>query len=342
MLPARPATVLPDGGETDRIAGAMSIKHFEIMLRRGRMPPMGFATHFRAVLALLFCAATAFAGASAADAASCSTDLNTPQAPFRIYGKTWYVGTHGVASILIAPDKAGSDKGLVLIDGDLAQSVPQITANIAALGFRLKDVKLILNTHVHCDHAGGIAELQRLTGAAVKASPSSAAVLSHGGAGRDDPQWGIEAPIAPVANVSTLTDGETLKVGSIAVTAHFTPGHTPGGTSWTWVSCERARCLHIVYADSLSVVSAPDFRFTDSAAYPQALGDFEKSFAVLSALPCDILITVHPEFNALWTRLERRNTGDADALVDTTACRAYVDAARMSLAKRVAKEKAKP
>jgi len=181
-----------------------------------------------------------------------------------------------------------------------------------------------------------------LTGAAVKASPSSAAVLAHGGVGRDDPQLGIAAPVAAVQNVSTLTDGETLKAGRIAVTAHFTPGHTPGGTSWTWVSCEHARCLHIVYADSLSVVSAPDFRFTDSAAYPHALADFEKSFAVLGALSCDILVTVHPEFNDLWTRLAARARGEADALVDTTACRRYVQAAQASLAKRVAREKATP
>jgi len=301
---------------------------------------MRHASLFRAVRAPVFLAVAALAcaaAATAADAASCSTDLNAPQAPFRIYGDTYYVGTHGVASILIA-----SDRGLVLIDGDLAQSVPQITANIARLGFRPGDVKLILNTHVHCDHAGGIAALQRLTGAAVKASPASAAVLARGGVGRDDPQLGIEAPIAAVENVSTLTDGETLKVGPIAVTAHFTPGHTPGGTSWTWVSCEHGRCLHIVYADSLSVVSAPDFRFTDSAAYPHALGDFEKSFAVLGALPCDILVTVHPEFNDLWTRLAARAKGDADALVDATACRRYVDAARAKLAARVEKEKTKP
>jgi metallo-beta-lactamase class B len=278
----------------------------------------------------LFCLATP------ATAASCSAGLNAPQAPFRIYGDTYYVGTHGVASVLIA-----SDKGLVLIDGDLAQSVPQIAGHIRALGFRLEDVKLILNTHVHCDHAGGIAELQRLTGAVVRASPSSAAVLSRGGVGRDDPQFGIAAPIAPVANVRTLTDGETLHVGALALTAHFTPGHTQGGTSWTWISCEHARCLHIVYADSLNAVSAPGFKFTASAAYPRALSDFAHSFAVLGGLPCDILVSVHPEQNDLWTRLDARTHGNADALIDRGACRRYVANARASVAKRVEMEKEK-
>jgi metallo-beta-lactamase class B len=266
-------------------------------------------------------------------AASCSADLNVPQTPFRIYGNTWYVGTHGVASILIA-----SNKGLVLIDGDLAQSVPQIVANIRTLGFRLADVKLILNTHVHCDHAGGIAELQRMTGAVVRASPSSALVLRNGGAGRDDPQWGIAAPIDPVANVRTLSDGETLHVGAIAVTAHFTPGHTSGGTSWTWVACEHAQCLHIVYADSLNAVSADGFKFTASAAYPNALNDFAHSFAVMDSLPCDILVSVHPEQSDLWTRLAARTHGNADALIDRGACKRYVANARAALAKRVASE----
>jgi metallo-beta-lactamase class B len=273
---------------------------------------------------------------SAAEIPSCPSRFNAPQEPFRVYGNTYYVGTHGVASVLIA-----SDKGLVLIDGDLAQSVPQIAGNIRKLGFRVEDVKLIFNSHVHCDHAGGIAELQRLTGARVLASPASAAVLRHGGVGRDDPQDGIAVPIAAVANVATLADGETLHVGSVAVTAHFTPGHTPGGTSWTWMSCENGRCLHIVYADSLNAVSAAGFRFTRSAAYPNALADFARSFAVVDSLPCDVLVTVHPELNDLWTRLDRRAHGDANALVDPSACRRYVDMERAILAKRIAEEKSK-
>jgi metallo-beta-lactamase class B len=163
-----------------------------------------------------------------ADAAvSCSAALNTPQQPFRIFGNTYYVGTHGVASILIT-----SERGDVLIDGDLAQSAPMIADHIHALGFRIEDVKLILNTHVHCDHAGGIAALQRLSGAAVRASPASTVILARGGVSPDDPQLGIAAPIGPAARVSVVADGETLHVGSLAITAHFTPGHTAGGTSW--------------------------------------------------------------------------------------------------------------
>src|ERR1700677_4770430 len=134
-------------------------------------------------------------------ASSCThcAEWNIPQAPFRIYGNTYYVGPHGLSSILIA-----SDSGLVLIDGALPESVPQIVANLRSLGFRIEDVKLILNSHVHFDHAGGIAELQRLSGARVVASKSSAAVMMTSGLGRDDPQYGSIQPIALVAHVGTL------------------------------------------------------------------------------------------------------------------------------------------
>jgi metallo-beta-lactamase class B len=261
---------------------------------------------------------------------------NAPQRPFRLYGNAYYVGTHGLSAILIA-----SDDGHILIDGDLPESVPSILANIRALGFRVADVKLILNSHVHFDHAGGIAELQRLSGAAVAASASSAEVLRRGSSGRDDPQYGVLRPIAPVANVRVIADRETLRVGPLAVTAYLTPGHTPGGTSWAWRSCEGVRCLAVVYADSQTPVSADDFLFTRNATYPGVLRDFEKGLAALDSLPCSILVTPHPDASGLWSRLARRDAGDADALVDPAACRRYSAGARERLAQRVAAERAK-
>jgi metallo-beta-lactamase class B len=271
------------------------------------------------------------------DQAPCSScpAWNVAQAPFRIYGNTYYVGVKGLSSILIT-----SPEGHVLIDGALPESAAHIVESIRALGFRIDDVKLIANSHVHFDHAGGIAELQRLSGARVVASAASAPVLTHGGVGRADPQFGSLAPIRPVARVHTIVDGETLHVGSLAVTAHFTPGHTPGGTTWTWSSCEHARCLSMVYADSLSAISADHFLFTRSITYPHVLQDFERSFATMSALPCDILVSTHPEVSGLWERLAKREQGDATALVDPTACGRYVERAREGLAKRVAEEHA--
>jgi metallo-beta-lactamase class B len=261
------------------------------------------------------------------------SEWNVPHQPFQVYGNTFFVGTNGLSAVLIA-----SPEGHVLIDGALPESVPQITANMPAMGFRIEDVKLILNSHVHFDHAGGLAALQRLSNAQVAASPSSRDVLERGTSGPDDPQFGLLPPIARVGRVRTVADGEVLRVGSIAVTAHFTPGHTPGGTSWSWESCEASRCMNLVYADSLTPVSADGFQFTRSTAYPNALKDFEKSFTTLEALSCDILLTPHPGASNLWARLERRNAGAPLALVDNLACRRYAAAARDQLAKRVSRE----
>lgn len=267
-----------------------------------------------------------------ADAALlCSTALNTPQAPFRIFANTYYVGMHGVAAILVT-----SDRGHVLIDGDFAQSAPMIADHIRTLGFRIQDVKLILNTHVHCDHAGGIAALERLSGAPVKVSPASAAVLSSGRVSPDDPQYGSVAGIDAVTNVSTVMDGETVQVGPLALTAHFTPGHTSGGTSWSWISCEGTHCLNIIDGDSLTAISAPGYRFSD---HPSVIAQFAHSFGVMDRLPCDILVTAHPEVSGLWSRLDRRERGDRDAMIDHSACRRYAATARDNLAKRLASEK---
>jgi metallo-beta-lactamase class B len=290
----------------------------------------------RARFSLLVALLATFTAASAQTTASCTqcAEWNVSQEPFRIYGNTYYVGVHGLSSILIT-----SPQGHVLIDGDIPESAPKIVANIQALGFRIKDVKLILNSHVHFDHAGGIAELHRLSGAPVAASKFTALALESGHSGRDDPQYGALPPIQPVAHVRIIKDGETLHVGPLALTAHFTPGHTPGGTTWTWQSCDQDHCLNMVYADSLSAVSADNFRFSRNTTYPRVIQDFEKSFATLSALPCDILLTPHPEASDLWARLARREKGDPNAFVDKTACRRLADTSRANLQKRIASER---
>jgi len=286
---------------------------------------------------LIFICASAMLGQHATTPCSSCAEWNTPQTPFRIFGNSYYVGTHALSSVLIT-----SPSGHVLIDGDLPESAAQIAANIKSLGLRLEDVKLIVNSHVHFDHAGGIAELQRRSGARVVASPWSAEVLKKGGVARDDPQSGTIRGIIPVKNVSTFRDGASFHVGTTTITAHLTAGHTPGGTSWTWKSCDANVCHDMVYADSLNPVSAPGFKFSDSRAYPQALQDFRKSFAFFDATPCDILITAHPEFSELLDRFAARERGaKPDPMVDSAACRRYAASGREKLRQRLADE-AKP
>ncbi len=261
-------------------------------------------------------------------------EWNRPQAPFRIFGNTYYVGPHGLSSILIS-----SPAGHILIDGALPESVDHIVANIESLGFRIQDVKIILNSHVHYDHAGGIAELQKRSGARVMASEWSADVMKKGGVGRGDPQFGALRPIASVRNVHIVRDGEDVTVGDIVVTAHLTPGHTPGGTSWTWKSCENKVCRDMVYADSLTPVSAEGFRF---AKTPHALENFETSFRFLENAPCDILLTAHPDASALWGRVDARGRGvTPDPMVNSGACQELAQRGRDSLTQRLAEENTK-
>jgi metallo-beta-lactamase class B len=288
----------------------------------------------KGLLALALCLA-----AAAALRAQQPAEWTAPQEPVRVHGNTYWVGTRGLGAVLIT-----SDAGHVLIDGAVPEAVPIIAANIRAAGFKVEDIRLILNSHVHFDHAGGIGALAKMSGAMVAASASSAKVLESGRSGPDDPQFGVAPPIATARGVRVVKDGEVLRVGTLALTAHATPGHTPGGTSWSWQSCEQGpgpnqHCLELVYADSLTPVAADGFRYTASEDYPQALADFERSYKTLSSLTCDILITPHPGASDFWTRVTGR-TAAANPLVNRNACRTLVEMSRKALAERVAREKA--
>ena len=266
-------------------------------------------------------------------------EWNGPREPFHVYGNTWFVGTAGLGSILIT-----SPKGHILIDGGLPQSAPLIAANIQRAGFRVEDIKLILNSHTHYDHAGGIAALVRASGAQVAASPPSKKALERGGPMEDDPQFGF-GPAAnnypPVANVRAIADGETLRVGPLAITAHFTPGHTPGGTSWTWRACEKQHCLDLVYADSLNSVSSDDYRFSGDEIHGSRVDPFLHSMDVIAKLPCDLLLAPHPVLIDLDAKLARwKEDPKVNPLIDPAACKAYAAAARERLAKRIAEESA--
>ncbi|MDE2087491.1 MAG: subclass B3 metallo-beta-lactamase, partial [Xanthomonadaceae bacterium] len=246
---------------------------------------------------------------------------------------TWYVGPHGLTSLLV-----DTGHGLALFDGDLPESAPLIEAHIRALGFRLRDVKWILNSHPHADHAGGIAALQAASGAQVLSSAAGARELALGGADRSDPQFGSIPDYPPVKQARVVRDGETVRLGNLAVTAHYTPGHTAGSTSWTWTSCEGRRCLRIAYADSLSAVSAPGYRFLDHPAY---VAGFRRALATVAALPCDILLTPHPDASGFWEKVARRKShADVAPVIDPQACRDYAADAGKDLDARLAKERA--
>ena len=268
--------------------------------------------------------------------ARCADDAgwNDPAKPRRIVGNTWYVGTCGITALLVT-----GKHGHVLVDAGTAEAAPLVLANIRALGFRIADVRAIVGSHSHGDHAGGLAALQRASGAPVYARAGAASVLASSRADRSDPQFLALEPFPAVGRVQTIEDGSHVRVGPIDLVAHATPGHTPGGTSWTWRDCSGAGCIDIAYVDSLTPISDDVYRYSDEAAHPGAVASFRRTLGTVDALPCDVLITPHPSASSLWSRL----APDASKpLADPAACHAYAASATLRLDERLAKEAAAP
>jgi metallo-beta-lactamase class B len=252
---------------------------------------------------------------------------NKPAPPVRIHGNTYLVGTCGISSILIV-----GDQGNILIDGGTEEDADLIADNIRALGFKVEDIKYILMSHEHFDHVGGIAKLQRLSGATLVASAPAAKAFGSGTPTPDDPQSGINKPFPPASVGRVIGDNGEVRLGNLMLTAMATPGHTPGALSWRWVSCDGGVCRTIVYADSLTPVSRDDYRFSDRAAYVAA---YRASIAKVAASPCEILLTPHPSASAMPDRL-----AVGKPLFDADGCKAYAASRTKLLEDRLAKEAA--
>jgi metallo-beta-lactamase class B len=265
-----------------------------------------------------------------------AADWYAPQEPFAVYGNTYYVGTGGISALLLT-----SSAGHILIDVGGPEAPDHIVEHIRKLGFKVEDIRYILNSHVHHDHAGGIAELQKLSGATVLASPASADVISSGQPDKTDPQLPDLVPMTPVSKLRVIHDGEVVRLGPIALTAHFTPGHTKGGTSWTWKATEKGRTANMVYADSLYAMSGDAVRFSDNPGYPNAKADVEHSIATVESLKCDVLVSAHPELGGLWERKAKQPALGNAAFIDKDACRNYAGKARSRLAQTLADDTAR-
>lgn len=258
------------------------------------------------------------------DCRSCES-WNEPQEPFRIFGNTYYVGTAGLSAILI-----DTGDGLILLDGALPQSVPLVIANLETFGFAPEDIRMIGLSHAHYDHAGGIASLRRMSGARVVTSRHAARTLARGDLLEDDPQYGGDVTAFPVVEGAEIVeDGSDIRIGDVTLTAVYTPGHTPGGVSWTWRACEADDCRQLVYADSLGPVAGDAYRFGDGAA--EAV---RASAAAVASLDCDILLAPHP----FLFRMQEKYAQGKDAFIDRKGCVEYADSALGSLERRLARE----
>jgi metallo-beta-lactamase class B len=257
---------------------------------------------------------------------------NQPVAPFRILGNLHYVGASDVTAFLIS-----TSGGLILIDGGFVETAPQIRDNIARLGFKPSDVKIILNSHAHYDHAGGLAQLKAWTGARLLASAGDAPLLEAGG--RADPLFGDTLPFPPVKVDHLLRDGEAVTLGDTTMVAHLTPGHTRGCTTWTARIAEGGRSYDVVFVCSTSVLAG--YRLVDHPTYPGIADDYARTFATLAALPCDVFLGAHASFFDGAEKARRRREGAApNPFVDPRGYRAYLAGSEAAYRERLAAERA--
>ena len=253
-------------------------------------------------------------------------EWDKPAPPFKVYGNTYYVGTCGIAAILIA----GDDQH-ILIDTGTDEGAKIVLANIRSLGFEPSDVSTIMISHEHFDHVGGIARIQRVTGATIVSSEIAAASLMSGSPSASDPQADSGHPVfEPVTKpITKVFPDNPAAVGPNKIRPIFTPGHSPGALSWQWQTCAGDQCLSIVYADSLSPISSDDYRYSD---HPNYLASYREGLALLAQQDCDILLSPHPSHSKM---IQRAASG---TLIGGVTCAQYAEGKLKDIEKRLAKE----
>jgi len=224
--------------------------------------------------------------------------------PRRLIGNIYYVGMKGVSSFLIT-----TSEGHILIDTCFTDSVSQIRRNIQQLGFRESDIKVLLSSHAHADHVGGHLEMKLCSGnnAQIVASAADGRLMKSGGAEDFSPFPKELMSYPPVMLDRVVKDGDTVTLGGVTLTAHLTPGHTKGATTWTMPLKEGDRTYHVVFFSSTTIV-APT-RLVNNPDYPEIAEDYAATFKKLKALPCDVFFAPHAEQFGLASKLERLEPG---------------------------------
>lgn len=248
-----------------------------------------------------------------------------------LHGQTWFIGYQGLSMAVIR-----TGKGLILIDGGLPQTVRETQDRMRAAGLDPSQIRLILVTEAHYDHAGGVAALARDSGATVVVGREAMAEHRTGKPDAADPQHADLHAIPPNTRIRAARDGEAIRLGETVVTAHATPGHTAGSMSWSWQSCEGQSCGTILFAASQNAASSDGYRFTD---HPDRVAMFRRAAATVRAIPCTLVIPSHPDDRFLAGMKALRNGRSPHPMIEAGACRRFADAAEARLDKRLADER---
>jgi metallo-beta-lactamase class B len=267
-------------------------------------------------------------GASAQEA----PDWTNPFPPFRIIGNIYYVGSQGLASYLIV-----TPQGLILINSNLEKSVPMIRESVEKLGFRFSDIKILLISHAHWDHCAGSAAVKELTGAKYMVMDADVPEIEAGGKGNF--QYGdvLTARYQPAKVDRVLHDGDTVRLGDTILTAHLTPGHTKGTTTWTTVVKEDGKSYNVVIVGSPNVNDG--YKLVNNELYPQIAYDYQRMFEVLKALPCDVFLGAHGSYYGMEAKYARMKESGPNPFIDPEGYKSYVaereQAFRTELAKQI-------
>jgi metallo-beta-lactamase class B len=260
---------------------------------------------------------------------------NQPVPPFEIAEGVWWVGASDIASYLIQ-----TNKGLILIDGGYETTAPQILGNVRRLGFDPKQVKILLNTHGHLDHAGGLAQLKAATGARLLASSADGALMRRGGKG--DFGLGDAAPYPAVKPDGAIRDGQKVRLGERTLTARITAGHTRGCTTWTFpVQVREAGALATKQALILCSNSVlPMYRLAGKdESYPGIAADYEKSYRFWRSAPCEVFLASHGRFFGLDDKRKRIGQGP-NPFVDPAGCRTFFERGHATFQAELKKQQA--
>ena len=258
-------------------------------------------------------------------------EANQPVEPFKIAGNLYYVGSSDMACYLIT-----TPAGHIVLDGGFAETAPQIEANIAKLGFNLKDVKVLLNSQAHYDHSAGFAQLKRDSGAKLEIMEGDAELIEHGG--RGDFFFGDKMTFTPVKVDRVLHEGDTVAVGGMTLHAMKTAGHTKGCTSWTTTIRDGQRDLSAVFVCSESVL--PGYKLVNDPKYPQQAADYEDGFKKLQAVKPDLFLGSHGVFFGLTEKRAKQKAGAKEnPFIDPDGYRQWLEQSRKAFETELARQR---